>query len=87
MQPMKELAGLFEQLDSAEQYLFSLDDLRGAMPGTSPGAFKVLLSRAEKGGLLKRVCKGIYIYHGLPIRRGWSCSILRQSCGRMPSII
>ena len=62
MQPMKELARLFEQLASAEHYLFSLDDLRGALPGTNPGSFKALLARAEKVGLLKRVCKGVYLY-------------------------
>jgi len=62
MQPMKELTRLFEQLASAEHYLFSLDDLRGALPQTSTGSFKALLSRAEKAGLLKRVCKGIYLY-------------------------
>lgn len=62
MQPMKELTRLLERLTSEEQYLFSLDDLRGALPEASPGGFKALLSRAEKGGLLNRVCRGIYLY-------------------------
>jgi predicted transcriptional regulator of viral defense system len=62
MQPMKELARLLERLASAEQYLFSLDDLRSALPEASPGALKALLCRAEKSGLLRRVCRGIYLY-------------------------
>lgn len=62
MQPIKELARILERLAGTEHYLFSLDDLRGALPDASPGAFKALLSRTEKAGLLKRVCKGIYLY-------------------------
>jgi predicted transcriptional regulator of viral defense system len=62
MQPMKQLSRTLETLASAENYLFALDDLRGALPETAPGALKVLLSRAQKTGLLKRVCKGIYLY-------------------------
>lgn len=59
---MKELARLFEQLASTEHYLFSLDDLRGAWPEANPGALKAILFRSEKAGVLKRVCKGIYLY-------------------------
>jgi predicted transcriptional regulator of viral defense system len=62
MQPMKELTRLLEGLASEEHYLFSLDDLRSALPEIRPGAFKALLSRAEKAKLLKRVCRGIYLY-------------------------
>lgn len=62
MQPVKQLTCVLERLTSAEQYLFSLDDLRGAFPEASPGGFKALLSRAEKSGLLTRVCRGIYLY-------------------------
>jgi predicted transcriptional regulator of viral defense system len=62
MQPMKELSRLLERLASAEQYLFSPDDLRSALPEASPGAFKALLCRAERADLLRRVCRGIYLY-------------------------
>ncbi|MHB8811190.1 MAG: type IV toxin-antitoxin system AbiEi family antitoxin [Desulfobulbaceae bacterium] len=62
MQPLKELGRLLEQLATGENYLFALDDLRGALPDATPGAFKALLSRAEKDGLLRRVCRGIYLY-------------------------
>lgn len=62
MQPIKELSRLLERLAGEEHYLFSLDDMRNALPGASPGAFKVLLSRTEKSGILRRVCRGIYLY-------------------------
>lgn len=62
MQSMKELSRTLERLACAENYLFALDDLRGALPDTESGAFKALLSRAPKAGVLKRVCKGIYLY-------------------------
>ena len=62
MQPIKKLYRLLERLADEEHYLFSLDDMRSALPEASPGAFKVLLSRAEKSGLLRRVCRGIYLY-------------------------
>ncbi|MFO7577507.1 MAG: hypothetical protein R6W66_07240 [Pelovirga sp.] len=62
MQPIKQLRHILENLASAENYLFSLDDLRAALPDTEPGALKALLSRAQKAGMLRRVCKGIYLY-------------------------
>lgn len=62
MQSIKELARILERLAGEEHYLFSLGDMRSALPEASPGAFKVLLSRAEKSGLLRRVCRGIYLY-------------------------
>ncbi len=70
MQPMKRLSQLLERLGSAENYLFALDDLRCALPDAAPGAFKALLSRAEKSGLLKRVCKGIYLNPRAPCSTG-----------------
>jgi len=62
MQPMKKLSRVLDSLTSVDNYLFSLDDLSCALPDIQSGAFKSLLSRAQKNGVLKRVCKGIYIY-------------------------
>lgn len=70
MQPMKELDRLLGRLASEENYLFALDDLRSALPEASPAAFKALLSRAQKTGMLKRVCKGIYLYPRVPYPAG-----------------
>jgi len=70
MQPIKELTQLLERLASAENYLFALDDLRCALPDTSSGAFKALLSRAQQTGVLQRVCRGIYLYPRVPYTAG-----------------
>ena len=71
LQPIKQLTNVIESLATEDHYLFTLSDLRSALPTLSPGAFKVLLSRAEKSGLFKRICRGLYLYpkvkfpHGL----------------------
>ncbi|MEI6207949.1 MAG: DUF6088 family protein [Desulfuromonadales bacterium] len=62
LQPIKQLTGIIESLASEEHHLFTLSDLRAALPTASPGAFKVLMSRAEKSGLFRRVCRGLYLY-------------------------
>ena len=62
MQPMKQLSQTLEVLANEESYLFSLADLRGALPDAEPDVFKSLLSRAQKAGVLQRVCKGVYLY-------------------------
>lgn len=62
MQPVKKLARVLSDLADADHYLFTNDDLQGALPYHSHGAFKALLSRAQKEGLLKRVCRGLYLY-------------------------
>jgi hypothetical protein len=70
-QPVKQLAKIIESLATEEHFLFTLSDLRATLPALSSGAFRVLASRAEKSGLLKRVCRGLYLYpkvqypHGL----------------------
>ena len=62
MQPVKQLNNLLRQFATNERYLFSLHDLRSAFPEQSQGAFKAMISRAEKMGMLTRVCRGIYLY-------------------------
>ena len=62
MQPIKQLSQILDNLADSENYLFALDDLRGALPDAGPESFKALLSRAQKSGILKRICKGIYLY-------------------------
>lgn len=62
MQPIKHLTDLLRRFATKECYLFSLYDLRSAFPEQSQGAFKVMISRAEKAGLIKRVCRGVYLY-------------------------
>lgn len=62
MQPLKQLALVLEDLADPEHYLFSLRDLSAALPGHGLAAFKGLIGRAEKNGLLRRVCRGLYLY-------------------------
>ena len=70
MQPIKKLAQVLKGLADEEHYLFTLADLKGALPGHSPGAFRALVSRAEKDGLLRRVCRGLYLYPGTNYTNG-----------------
>ncbi len=68
MQPMKQLEQVLAALADREHYLFVLTDLQGALPGYS--GLPVLLSRAGKVGLLKRVCRGLYLYPRVAYPRG-----------------
>lgn len=60
MQPLKKLALTLESLADKEHSLFASSDLEGAFGDHDH--LSVLLSRAVKAGLLKRVCRGIYLY-------------------------
>ena len=60
MQPLKKLALTLESLADGEHSLFASSDLEAAFGGYEH--LPVLLSRAVKAGLLKRVCRGIYLY-------------------------
>jgi len=69
-QPSRKLAAILRELTDPERYLFTLDDLRGALPELSAGALKTLLSRCCKNGLLQRVCRGLYLYPAVDYPRG-----------------
>ncbi|MDP1586947.1 MAG: hypothetical protein Q8M07_04360 [Prosthecobacter sp.] len=60
MQPLKQLSTTLRSLANRESCIFAPSDLAAAVPGC--GQLAVLLSRAAKAGLLKRVCRGIYLY-------------------------
>jgi len=60
MQPLKKLALTLETLADWEHALFAPSDLKAAFAVYDQ--LPVLLSRAVKAGLLKRVCRGIYFY-------------------------
>jgi hypothetical protein len=62
MQPIKKLTRILELLADEEHYLFTLDDLHGALPEMTRGALKAIVCRAENDGLLRRVCRGVYLY-------------------------
>ena len=60
MQPLKQLTQALRILADREHCVFAPSDLAAAVPECNQLA--VLLSRATKAGLLKRVCRGIYFY-------------------------
>jgi predicted transcriptional regulator of viral defense system len=60
MQPLKQLTQSLRTLADREHCIFAPSDLASAVPECDQLA--VLLSRATKAGLLKRVCRGIYFY-------------------------
>jgi len=60
MQPIKQLAQTLGSMADRDHCLFTPSDLAAAVPDCSQLA--VLLSRATKAGLLKRICRGIYLY-------------------------
>ena len=68
MQPMKQLEQVLAELADGEHYLFSSSDLQGALPLQKDMA--VLLSRAEKSRIIKRICRGIYLYARADYPRG-----------------
>jgi len=61
-QPFNSMIRTLNNLADRDRCLFTLSDLRGTLPEQSIGAFKTMLSRAEKKGALKRVCRGLYFY-------------------------
>lgn len=61
-QPFSILSQALGKLADSSHYLFRPSGLRPLLPGLSDGAFKTLLSRAESVGLLRRVCRGVYLY-------------------------
>lgn len=70
VQPVRQLSALLERLASEEHALFALSDLRAALPGHTEGAFRALISRAERSGLLVRICRGIYLYPKVNVPSG-----------------
>jgi len=62
MQPIKTLTKWLQQHSSSENYLFTIHDLQSLYPNISNAAFKTLLSRAVKQGILERVCRGLYAF-------------------------
>jgi predicted transcriptional regulator of viral defense system len=62
MQPIRRLKEWLKNNANNQHYLFTSKDLRFLLPELSEGAFKTLLSRAVSGGVLVRLCRGLYLY-------------------------
>jgi len=61
-QPVTRIISTLNDLADKDRCLFTLSDLRGILPEPRAGAFKTILCRAVKKGVLKRVCRGLYLY-------------------------
>ncbi len=70
MRSLKQLSQHLSSLADEEHYLFSTQDLSGALPDLSNSAWKSLLSRAHKSGLLRRMCRGLYLYPEVQYPKG-----------------
>lgn len=62
MQPLKFLSTWLMENANQEHYLFSTKNLKNIIPKLSDEAFKMLLSRAVRSGILTRVCRSVYLY-------------------------
>ena len=62
MQPSKQLSNALAALADGDRYLFTLSDLKCVLPEHSQEAFKALLSRSVRTGILQRVCYGLYLF-------------------------
>lgn len=78
MQPLQQLRETLRTLADREHCVFAASDLAGAVPDCAHLA--VLLSRAAKAGLLKRVCKGIYFY---PVKEYSVGNLLYHAAARL----
>lgn len=80
MQPIKQLSRVLASLPGRGQALFSLADLRAGLPEHASGAFRAIVMRAEREGLLTRVCRGLYRY---PVAEGGDGLILYRAAARL----
>jgi len=78
MQPMKRFESALRELADAEHCLFAAADFAAILPDA--GQRLVLLSRAVKSGILRRICKGIYLY---PLREYPAGRILFHAAARL----
>jgi len=71
MQPIQRLEQwLLTSHSTRTGCVYSTASFRSLFPDLSPGAYRTLLHRAEKRGVLERVCQGVYQYAGAPDNSG-----------------
>lgn len=78
MTPTTQLRLTLESLADSERYLFTPSDLQGIFPERPD--LSVLLSRAQASGLLRRVCRGLYLYPRVPYPKG---RVLHHAAARL----
>lgn len=71
MQPIQRLEQwLLASHTTGAGVLYTTASFRSLFPDLSQGAYRAIIHRAEKRGLLERVCQGIYQYAGAPDNSG-----------------
>lgn len=71
MQPIQGLEQwLLASHSNGAGCLYTAASFRSLFPDLSQGAYRAVIHRAEKRGLLERVCQGIYQYAGAPDNSG-----------------
>jgi predicted transcriptional regulator of viral defense system len=84
VQNIKILQKTLERITPSGHDLFTISDLSQIFPNLSYSALKALVNRAEKSEILKRICRGIYLYEKSPSSRGMilykTASKLRSNC-------
>lgn len=71
MQPLQKLERwLLVSHGTKPGRLYPAAAFRSLLPELSQGAYRALIHRAEKRGLLERVCQGVYQYAGAPDNSG-----------------
>jgi len=78
MQPLRQLREVLHALADREHCVFAASDFAAAVPECRQ--LPVLLSRASKAGVLRRVCKGIYLY---PVRDYFGGDLLFHAAARL----
>jgi hypothetical protein len=61
MRGQNRLRKILDDLSDSEHYLFTFSDFSAVFPELSYDSLRNLLSRAERNGILERVCNGIYL--------------------------
>ena len=62
MNAINTLDNQLYSLAGEDTYLYTPEDMRCLFGSLSAGAFRSLLKRAEASGVLKSVCRGLYLY-------------------------
>lgn len=71
MQPLQRLENWLRTSGTREHgQLYPAHAFRSLFPGMSSGAYRALLYRAQRRGVLERVCQGVYQYTGNPDTSG-----------------
>lgn len=62
MNPLRQLSEVLKVLANSDHYLFMLSDLSSVLPGYNREALQTVLTRTVQAGVLRRVCRGLYLY-------------------------